>query len=221
MGLSLGPAAGPSRRSLGLYGGAFDPPHLAHVAMARAFVQQFALDQLWVMPTGNAWHKAPLATAPIHRLAMARLAFADLPQAQVDDREIKRPGASYTIDTLESLASENPDADWYLLIGLDQWLNFTQWHRWEDIARMATISVAERPEYKSAPGQKELKFAPERIPPGCTARRLDWQTVALSSTDVRAQWANGPAVAESATAMVPSAIARYISLHQLYTTTIT
>lgn len=209
------------RQRFGVYGGAFDPPHLAHVAMAQAFVQQFELDRLWVVPTGHAWHKAALSTSPVHRLAMARLAFANVPQAQVDDRELKRAGASYTIDTLESLAAEYPEADWFLLMGLDQWLNFNQWHRWEDIARMATISVAERPEYKSALGQKALKFAPESIPPGCTARRLDWQPVALSSTGVRAQWVHGPVVAESAMAMVPPAIARYISLHQLYTTTIT
>lgn len=221
MGVSPGPSPGLRRQRVGVYGGAFDPPHLAHLAMARAFVAQCELDRLLVVPTGHAWHKPPVATSASHRLAMARLAFAEVPQAVVDDRELNRPGASYTIDTLEALATEHPSADWFVLMGLDQWLNFQHWHRWEDVARMATITVADRSEFKSAENQKELKFAPHRIPPGCTAQRLDWQQVALSSTRVRADWAHGLSVAESAQAMVPASVARYISLHQLYTTTTT
>lgn len=221
MGVSPSLCPGPARLRLGVYGGAFDPPHLAHVAMARAFVAQCALDSLWVVPTGHAWHKRMAQTPASHRLAMAQLAFAEVPQAVVDDRELKRPGASYTIDTLEALAAEHPNADWHVLMGLDQWLNFRRWHRWEDIARLATITVAERAEFESAQPQKELEFDPRSAPSGCTAQCLDWQPVALSSTRVRAHWGHTPTVAESTQAMVPAAVARYISRHQLYTPTTT
>ncbi len=221
MGVSPSLRPDPARLRLGVYGGAFDPPHLAHVAMARAFVAQCALDSLWVVPTGHAWHKPMVQTPAPHRLAMAELAFAEVPQAVVDDRELKRPGASYTIDTLEALAAEHPNADWHVLMGLDQWLNFRRWHRWEDIARLATITVAERAEFESVQPQKELKFDPRSAPSGCTAQCLDWQPVALSSTRVRAHWGHTPTVAESTQAMVPAAVARYISRHQLYTPTTT
>ena len=77
---------------LGVYGGAFDPPHLAHTALARAAWEQLSLDALCILPTGQAWHKARELTDAEHRLAMTRLAFAEWPQARVDAREIHRAG---------------------------------------------------------------------------------------------------------------------------------
>ena len=70
----------------GMFGGAFDPPHRAHVALARAAIAQLRLDRLFVVPTGDAWHKARTLTAAAHRLAMTRLAFAGIAQVRVDDR---------------------------------------------------------------------------------------------------------------------------------------
>ncbi len=103
--MTTGPAAIQPRR-IGLLGGAFDPPHRAHQALARAAIEQMQLSELRILPTGQAWHKArPLSPAP-HRLAMARLAFEGLPQATVDDRELRREGPTYTVDTLRELAAE-------------------------------------------------------------------------------------------------------------------
>ena len=73
-------------RRIGIFGGAFDPPHLAHVALAQAAVTQLGLDELRVFPTGQAWHKARALTGAAHRLAMAKLAFGAVPGAVVDDR---------------------------------------------------------------------------------------------------------------------------------------
>jgi len=82
-----------------MFGGAFDPPHLAHRALAQAAIEQLQLDVLRVLPTGQAWHKSRPLTAASHRLAMSRLAFDGLPQVRLDDREIRRAGPSYTLDT--------------------------------------------------------------------------------------------------------------------------
>ena len=95
---------------LGVYGGAFDPPHLAHVALARTALHQLELDELRIFPTGQAWHKARALTAAEHRLAMVQLAFGALADTVVDARELQRSGPTYTIDTLRELRAEMPQA---------------------------------------------------------------------------------------------------------------
>ena len=79
---------------LGVFGGAFDPPHRAHLALVHAALAQFGLDELRVLPTGQAWHKARPLSAAAHRVAMARLTFEHMPQVVVDDRETRREGAT-------------------------------------------------------------------------------------------------------------------------------
>ncbi|GAC1601977.1 MAG: hypothetical protein NVS3B2_05310 [Ramlibacter sp.] len=129
-------------RRIGMFGGAFDPPHLGHVALARAAVEQLALDELRVFPTGQAWHKARELSPAVHRLAMARLAFADVLHACVDERELRRAGPTYTVDTLRELHREFPGSDLLLVIGADQAESLHSWREGEAIARLATIAIA-------------------------------------------------------------------------------
>jgi len=105
-----------------MFGGAFDPPHLAHRALAEAALDQLGLDALHMMPTGQAWHKARSLTSAEHRIAMCQLAFDDLPRTRIDTRETTRQGPSYTADTLAELAREYPGATLYLVLGADQLL---------------------------------------------------------------------------------------------------
>ena len=97
-------------QKVGLFGGAFDPPHRTHVAVAQAAVEQLHLDVLHVVPTGHAWHKQRPLTAAQHRLEMCRLAFADVNRAMVDGRETCRSGPTYTIDTLQELQARRNEA---------------------------------------------------------------------------------------------------------------
>ena len=127
---------------LGVFGGAFDPPHLAHVALARAAVEQLRLDELRVLPTGQAWHKARSLSAAEDRLAMAREAFGQVPRAVVDDRELRRAGPTYTIDTLRQLKAEFPQAQLMLVIGADQAEALHSWRECEQILKLATVAVA-------------------------------------------------------------------------------
>jgi nicotinate-nucleotide adenylyltransferase len=185
--------------------------------MAQALVRQFGVQRLWVVPTGNAWHKASHLSPAEHRLAMAKLAFADVPEAVVDERELHRQGPSYTIDTLTELQAEQPAAHWLLLMGQDQWDRFTTWHRWQDVAQIATIVVAARAYSESAIANFSSQTSPpvpplarpEGAPARLDCRALDWQAMAMSSTAVRQS-------GEGATTMVPLAVARYISQHHLY-----
>ncbi|WP_334135104.1 nicotinate (nicotinamide) nucleotide adenylyltransferase [Tepidimonas sp.] len=190
---------------VGVFGGAFDPPHVAHRALAETALRALALQRLHIVPTGCAWHKARVLTAAEHRLAMCRLAFGDLPGVVIDRREIDRAGPSYTVDTLTELRSVYPGAQLFLLVGADQWRTFCHWHRWADILALATVVVAERaPDAPAAVGAKERALPHERLP----LAPLD-----VSATAVRAAWQRGDA---DAARQVPPAVARYISTHGLY-----
>ena len=133
---------------MGLYGGAFDPPHLAHIALAQAAVEQLGLDVLYIIPTGQPWMKQRSLTPAAHRLAMAQLAFAHLPKVQVDDCELRRSGTTYTIDTLRELqarpAHTGQASDWFLVMGEDLLHTLPQWQRADDLLREVTAAVLPR-----------------------------------------------------------------------------
>ena len=188
----------------GMFGGAFDPPHRAHVALARAAIAQLRLDRLFVFPTGDAWHKARTLTAAAHRLAMTRLAFAELPQVQVDERELRRAGPTYSVDTLRELQSELPGAQLVLLMGEDQAAGFARWHAWQEIAGLAVLCVAGR---GSGAGITALRALPGvRV----VTRRLP--AMPESATEIRARLTAG----QDITDLVQPAVASYIESHHLY-----
>ena len=193
---------------VGVFGGAFDPPHRAHRALAEAALSALRLDRLHILPTGHAWHKSRTLSDADHRLAMCRLAFGDLPAVRVDDREIRRASATYTVDTLEELRAEYPYARLFLVIGEDQLAAFKGWRRWQDVLSMATLVVAARANEK---GLTDLK-----APPDLPFQRLDMPLSPISSTDIRILAATGAHGLESLAALVPGAVASYISLHSLY-----
>ena len=196
-----------AQRRLGIFGGAFDPPHLAHVALARVAIEQLELDALWVIPTGHAWHKTRTLSPAEHRLNMAKLAFSSDAKVFVDDRETRRAGPTYTIDTLNALKAEKPLADLFLIIGADQARSLTTWHRWQEVVQSATICVACRDDSKKA--------ADEFIPPvNLKSRflRLEMPANPVSATAIRARVAHSEPIA----ALVGEPVARYIAQHHLY-----
>jgi nicotinate-nucleotide adenylyltransferase len=194
-----------------MFGGAFDPPHRGHVALAEAALAQFALDALHIIPTGQAWHKSRSLSPPEHRLAMTRLAFGHVPGVVVDEREVQRAGPTFTFDTLQALQRENPCAELYLFIGADQFAAFSQWHRWREILELAIICIADRAQSALAPSQWEA-YAPYHH----RFFTLKLPLMPVSSTQVRQLMASGDATAQTAATLVPEPVARYISVHQLY-----
>jgi nicotinate-nucleotide adenylyltransferase len=207
VGLSLGPA---STQRLGVFGGAFDPPHLAHVALARAAVEQLALDALHVLPTGQAWHRQQRTAPASDRLAMARIAFAGLPRTVIDDREVRRAGPTYTIDTLRELKAEHPEAQLFLVMGEDQAQAFTRWRDWQAILDVAIICVAARAQPERAAGQFSSNFPAE-----AEFRQIRLPPMPESATEVRQRLAAGQGIGQ----LVPEGVARYIDQHFLYQAT--
>ena len=197
---------------IGLFGGAFDPPHRAHHALAQAAIAQFQLDRLLVLPTGQAWHKSRGLTSVAHRVAMTRLAFADVPQVTVDPRETLRGGNTYTIETLLELQQAMPNAQWWLFIGEDQAQRFTTWHRWQDILARASLVVAQRPATAGEP--PTARQWQNALPVGASS--LDLPPLDISATRIRQALQKDPS-ADSISAWLQPQVAHYIRQHHLYT----
>ena len=197
-------------RRIGIFGGAFDPPHLAHVALAQAAVTQLGLDELRVFPTGQAWHKARALTDAAHRLAMAKLAFAGVPGAVVDDRELRRGGPTYTVDTLRELHAAEPDAMLLLVVGADQAEALHSWRQSGEIIRLATIAVAAR----ARPDPHAPPFDASRLPGGHWAS-VELPAMPVSATQIRALVAVGQGIGH----LVPPGVASYIAHNHLYAPT--
>jgi nicotinate-nucleotide adenylyltransferase len=196
-----------------MLGGAFDPPHVAHRAMAQHAIAQMRLDVLHVVPTGYAWHKARPLTDAAHRLAMCQLAFAGLPEVLLDDREIRRSGPSYTLDTLRELKAQYPHAELVLVMGQDQWDALPTWSHWQTIAELATLVVAARTNQTD-----ELPtLHTENLQHGSVqAQRLAMPLLPISATAIRQTVSQGQGL--DPLALVDPAVARYISAHHLYET---
>jgi len=207
---------------IGVFGGAFDPPHRAHRALAEAALAQLGLDALLILPTGQAWHKSRVLSPAPHRLAMCRLAFEGLPRVQIDERETRRPGPSYSADTLQELAAEHPGARLFLVLGADQLLAFQTWQRWPEVLHHATLAVANRPLHADGTAAADPVAEPDLSGIKLPFERLQMPLHPVSATAVRARvrGAGDPFAFSTAPAaldlLVPAAVARYISDHHLY-----
>lgn len=191
----------PSR--IGLFGGSFDPPHVAHVALARAALAALALDEVRWVPAGQPWQKARAITPAVHREAMVRLAIDGEPRCVLDRSELERSGPSYTLDTVRAFAAAQPAAQWFLIIGADQYAGLHTWRDWQALLGLVTLAVANRPGPMPSVNSEVLRF-PHRVVP---LPMLD-----ISATEIRGRVARGLPV----DSMVPPAVARYIDLHRLY-----
>jgi nicotinate-nucleotide adenylyltransferase len=144
-----------SQGPLGLFGGTFDPIHNGHLRTAFELLQALKLGEVRFMPTGNPPHRDRTLADAAQRLAMVRAAVADQPGFTVDDREVRRTGLSYSVDTLTELRAEFPRRPLCLLLGMDAFLGLPNWHRWKEILELAHVVVAHRPGWK-APTQGPL-----------------------------------------------------------------
>lgn len=134
---------------IGVFGGTFDPIHCGHLRTAFELWQELGLAEVRFLPTGNPPHREQLYASSDQRLAMVRAAIADQPGFIVDDREVRRSGVSYSVDTLAELRREFPERSLCLLLGMDAFLGLPGWHRWRELLALAHIVVAHRPGWRA------------------------------------------------------------------------
>jgi nicotinate-nucleotide adenylyltransferase len=134
---------------IGLFGGTFDPIHYGHLRTAFELWQALRLAQVRFLPTGNPPHREASLAAPELRLQMVQAAIATQGAFVVDDREMRRTGLSYSVDTLLDLRRDFPERSLCLLLGMDAFLGMPHWHRWREIFGLAHVVVAHRPGWKA------------------------------------------------------------------------
>jgi len=134
---------------MGIFGGTFDPIHYGHLRTAFEMLQALRFGEVRFMPCGDPPHRdQPHADARL-RLEMVRVAVEAQPGFVVDDRELKREGPSYSVDTLAELRAEFPSRPIGLIIGMDAFLGLPKWHQWRDILELAHVIVAHRPGWRA------------------------------------------------------------------------
>lgn len=189
-----------SARRIGLLGGSFDPVHRAHLALAEAAREAFALDEVRLMPCAQQALKTRRASPADARCAMLRLALAAHPHLTLDLRECHPAGPVYTVDTLRALRATEPNADFWFILGMDSVCSFPKWHRPEELLTLCHFIAFDRP-----------GIAPPAAPfsPKLLAHRLRGPHLDLSSTDLRAALAAG----ERLPSALPPAILPYLRAH--------
>lgn len=186
-------------RRIGLFGGTFDPPHLGHLSVANDIVAALELDELRWLVAARSPHKPDTELSPDDvRVEMVTELVASNPRFRVDDREVRRGGLSYAVDTVRQIRAElDPDDRLYLVIGADQYAVFDEWRSPTAIREHASVVVMDRE------GQGGARPPDLSVP----VRRVD-----ISSTAVRKLVAQG-AILDG---VVPDAVAALIRRHELY-----
>src|SRR5262245_8389639 len=133
---------------IGIFGGTFDPIHYGHLRTAFELLYALRLGEVRFMPAGNPPHREHAAATAEQRLAMVRAAVAGQAGFTVDDREIRRTGFSYSVDTMRSLRQEFPERSLCMIVGMDAFLGLPTWHQWRDLLELVHLIVAHRPGWK-------------------------------------------------------------------------
>jgi nicotinate-nucleotide adenylyltransferase len=194
---------------LGILGGAFNPPHIAHLVCAQEALVQLELDSVVFIPVGVAPHRELQDDpGPEARLEMVELAIADDDRFTTSRIEIDREGPSYTLDTLEQLKAESPDDELFLILGGDQAAALASWHEPEKLLERATLAVFERMSW----GRNAIVIKLGRMPGVERVRYLDMPLIQVSSSAVRRRVRDGLPIRY----LVPDKVVEYIATNELY-----
>lgn len=208
---------------IGVFGGMFDPIHCGHLRAMVELRDRLSLRELHVVPCANPVHRRGATASPEARIAMLTAALTDMHGCIVDDREIRRGGPSYTVDTLLELRRESAHESLCLLVGHDAFSRLSAWYRWQALFDLAHIVVARRPGSVDEPLDAELRAAVAgrlthdtaalQAQPAGHVFMSDTTELAISSTQLRAEAAAG----RSLQWLVPPAVAELIETNGWYT----
>jgi len=196
--------ARPSGPRMGLFGGTFDPPHVGHLVVARDALEALELDELrFVVAARSPFKEDEPATEGAIRAAMVEAALDGEGRMRVSRVELERGGTSWTVETLRELERREPEAEWFLILGADQFAHFGSWREPEEIARRARVIVLARAGREPTEVRPGADVAFETI----EVTRLD-----VSSTEVRERVAEGRSVRW----LVPEAVREIVHERRLY-----
>jgi len=206
---------------IGIFGGTFDPVHYGHLRAAHEANEALGLREMRLLPAGTPPHRSNTFAAAEHRLAMLRMAVAAYADLRTDDREVRRQGYSYMVDTLQEIRQEEGDVPLLLFIGQDAANKLDSWHRWEELFLLAHIVIMRRPDSRheySGALFREIQERSISTPPALRNSRagrvlpLEVTQLDISSTMIREQVGAGL----SPRFLTPDAVIDYIAAHGLY-----
>lgn len=214
---------------IGLFGGTFDPVHYGHLRPALEVFSALDLDEMRFIPAAQPPHRQPPLASVVQRRDMLELALADQPGFVLDDRELRREGPSYMIDTLISLRADlGPDLPVCLVLGRDAFAGLDSWHRWQELLDVAHIVIAQRPALDlqlmggpvELPGSlqsllnEHLIEQPDqlKVKPAGSLYQVSVTQLAISATTIRAACASG----KSCRYLLPEPVYQYIQRTGLY-----
>jgi nicotinate-nucleotide adenylyltransferase len=211
---------------LGLFGGTFNPIHYGHLRSAEEVCEALALTRLWFIPAGHPPHKTTPGTIPFEvRLEMTRLAVGDHPVMSVSDLEGRRPGRSYSIETLRQIRREvGPTWELFFILGLDAMLEIATWKDYQDLFTLSHFVVLDRPGYdrrrlgEVLMGEVHPRFRPLEAEPGFqhpSGHKVVIQATTLmdiSGTSIRNRVRQGRSIRY----LLPEAVRGYIIKNNLY-----
>jgi len=214
-------------RSLGIFGGTFDPVHYGHLRAAAEVREALDLGELRLVPARDPPHRGTPSATAAQRVAMLDLALPEFPGLAIDTREIRRTGKSYTVDTLRELRGESPQRPLVLVVGVDTFAGLPQWHRWRDLVTLAHVAVVTRPgahleDALQGPlgdlwrdRHRDEVSQLESAPAG-SIFSVQVTPQPISATAIRALLAKGPAGIAQVRGLLPAAVLTYIEHHRLY-----
>ena len=210
-----------STQAIGIFGGTFDPVHYGHLRAALESMERLQLQDFRLLPAGTPPHRASTFASADHRLAMLKLALSRYPELQVDDREVRREGSSYMVDTLGEIRREEGEAPILMMIGQDAANVLDQWYDWQKLFDLAHLVIMRRPESKHIYSgalfeqvQPRLANDPDQLrkTPAGLILPLEVTQLAISSTEIRRQIHAGL----SPRFLLPDSVIEYILEHGLY-----
>jgi nicotinate-nucleotide adenylyltransferase len=207
--------SGDGSMRIGVFGGTFDPVHLAHLILAEQCREQGRLDQVLFVPAARPPHKQGIELTPFaQRVEMLSLAISGQPAFRIDELEKDRPGPSYTVQTLEQIQQRQPNAELFLLVGGDTLRDLPLWYQPATIVARATLLVTARPG-TDLPTVEELR-AQMKLGAGVPLRveMVPIPLIGIASSDLRQRVRDG----RSIRFQVPRAVEAYIRDKQLYRT---
>ena len=212
--------------ALGLFGGTFDPIHLGHLRLATELGEAFHLEKVIFLPAGLPYHRGRDAHASgEQRLTMLKLATQRDTRFDVDDRELKRGGETYTYDTLAEIRKERgPDTPLVFLTGTDSFATIDTWHRWTELFELAHFAIAVRADdaqwFSRGPGTfprdcwPRITLNPRELAQSPAGKIMTFAMtpLSISSTAIRALAGEGSSIRY----LTPDSVADYIRTHNLY-----
>lgn len=197
---------------VGILGGTFNPIHYGHIELGVQALEQFRLDKVLVMPNNKPGYKdISNEVTTDHRVNMIKLAIDGIKGLEYSDFELRRPGITYTSDTLEALHELYPDVHWYFIMGGDSIMHFDHWHRPDIISRHATLLVTTRSGASEDMINDKIASLHSLFPASDIRREYIHQHD-ISSSDIRAAVRSGEDIRD----MVPDSVITYIRDNGLY-----